>query len=294
MSILVTGSTGKIGSQIVNKLAGKGVHVRAMTRSPEKASFPSGIEAVKGDLLDTASVRSALQGVTTLFLLVPNAPDEITQAMNTVGLAHDAGVRGIVYLSVTRSDVFADVPHFATKHAVEQMMAQRGIGATVLRPSYFMQNDIGQKDPMLGGGVYVSPIGDKGVSMVDIDDIAEAAALELLRREKSAAPLPTEVYELVGPDALTGEAVARIWTEALGREVKHGGNDLDAFENKIGQFAPGWMAYDMRLMMHRYQQDGAVASKGDIERLTALLGHPPRSYRSFAAAMAKAWASSVQ
>ena len=289
MSILVTGSTGKIGSQVVAKLVAKGAKVRALTRSPEKAAFPAGVEAVKGDLLDTASVRNALKGVTTLFLLVANAPDEITQAMNTVGLAHDAGVRGIVYLSVTRSDVFADVPHFASKHAVERMMAQRGIGATVLRPSYFIQNDLGQKDPMLGRGVYASPIGDKGVSMVDTDDIAEAAARELLRREKSATPLPTEVYELVGPDALTGEAVARIWTEVLGREVKYGGNDLDAFENTIAQFAPGWMAYDMRLMMHRYQKDGAAASKGDVERLTALLGRAPRSYRDFAQATAKDW-----
>lgn len=289
MSILVTGSTGKIGSQVVSKLAAKGAQVRALTRSPEKATFPAGVEAVKGDLLDTTGVRTALQGVSTLFLLVPNSPDEITQAMNTVGLAHDAGVRGIVYLSVTRSDVFADVPHFASKHAVERMMKKVGLEATVLRPSYFFQNDIGQKEPMLGGGVYVSPIGEKGVSMVDIDDIAEAAARELLRREKSATPLPTEVYELVGPDALTGDAVARIWTEALGREVKYGGNDLDAFENKIAQFAPGWMAYDMRLMMHRYQKDGAAASKGDVERLTALLGRAPRSYRDFAQATAKDW-----
>lgn len=289
MSILITGSTGKIGSQVVSKLAGKGVQVRALTRSPEKASFPAGIEAVKGDLLDTASVRNALKGVTTLFLLVPNAPDEITQAMNTVGLAHEAGVRGIVYLSVTRSDVFADVPHFASKHAVERMMAQRGIGTTVLRPSYFIQNDIGQKDPMLGAGIYASPIGDKGVSMVDTDDIAEAAARELLRREKSATPLPTEVYELVGPDALTGDAVARIWTEALGREVKYGGNDLEAFEGKIRQFAPGWLAYDMRLMMHRYQSDGAAASQDDIRRLTTLLGRAPRSYRDFATETAKGW-----
>jgi uncharacterized protein YbjT (DUF2867 family) len=289
MSILITGSTGKIGSQVVSKLAGKGVQVRAMTRSPEKASFPAGIEAVKGDLLDTASVRSALKGITTLFLLVPNAPDEITQAMNTVGLAHEAGVRGIVYLSVTRSDVFADVPHFASKHAVERMMAERGIGATVLRPSYFIQNDMGQKDPMLGAGIYASPIGDKGVSMVDIDDIAEAAARELLHREQSTTPLPTEVYELVGPDALTGDAVARIWTQALGREVKYGGNDLDAFEGKIGQFAPGWLAYDMRLMMHRYQTDGAAASADDIKRLTTLLGRAPRNYREFATEMAKSW-----
>ncbi|HEY4146772.1 SDR family oxidoreductase [Pinirhizobacter sp.] len=291
MSILVTGSTGRIGSQVVSKLVASGSQVRAMTRSPEKATFPAGVEVIKGDLLDTTSVREALAGVSTLFLLVPNSPDEITQAMNTVGLAQDAGVRGIVYLSVTRSDVFADVPHFASKHAVERMMAQRGIGATVLRPSYFIQNDLGQKEPMLGGGLYVSPIGDKGVSMVDTDDIAEAAARELLRREKSATPLPTEVYEVVGPDALTGDAVARIWAEALGREVKYAGDDLDAMENAMKRFAPGWLAYDMRLMMHRYQRDGAAASTADVDRFTQLLGRAPRSYRDFAQAAAKGWSA---
>jgi hypothetical protein len=50
------------------------------------------------------------------------------------------------------------------------------------------------------------------------------------------------------------------------------------------------IAYDMRLMMGRYQQDGAVASKAEIERLATLLGRQPRSYRDFAVAMAATWA----
>jgi uncharacterized protein YbjT (DUF2867 family) len=60
MAILVTGSTGTIGSQVLTHLEGGGVEVGALTRSPEKAKFPAGVAAVKGDLSDLGSLRSAL------------------------------------------------------------------------------------------------------------------------------------------------------------------------------------------------------------------------------------------
>jgi len=94
MAILVTGSTGTIGTQVLNFLDGHGAEVRALTRSPEKAHFPAGVSAVKGDLSDIDSVRTALDGVSTLFLLAPNPPDELTQAMLTFNAARDAGVKG--------------------------------------------------------------------------------------------------------------------------------------------------------------------------------------------------------
>ena len=90
MSILVTGSTGKIGSKVVTQLAQQGFAVRALTRSPEKAQFPAGVTPVKGDLLDADAMRAALKGVSTLFLLVPNDADELTQAVNTLSLAREA------------------------------------------------------------------------------------------------------------------------------------------------------------------------------------------------------------
>jgi len=78
MTILVTGSTGTIGTQVLAFLDGHGAEVRALTRTPEKAKFPAGVTAVQGDLSDIDSVRTALQGVSTLFLLAPNAPDKLT------------------------------------------------------------------------------------------------------------------------------------------------------------------------------------------------------------------------
>lgn len=291
MAILVTGSTGVIGQQILKHLNGSGAEVRALTRTPEKAQFPAGVTAVKGDLSDVDAVRQAINGVSTLFLLAPNASDELTQALQTLSVAREAGVKGVVYLSVFKGAEYVDVPHFTGKHTVERMIEHLDIPATVLRPAYFIQNDVRQKDSLLTHGVYGMPIGEKGISMVDVRDIGDAAARELLRRERADAPLPRETYELVGPDVIDAETVVSIWAEALGRPVRYGGDDLNVLEQRLKSAAPAWLAYDMRLMMGRYQQDGAVASKSEVERLAALLGRQPRSYRDFAVTMAAEWAT---
>jgi uncharacterized protein YbjT (DUF2867 family) len=291
MSILVTGSTGTIGSQVLNQLSGSGVDVRGLTRSPDKATFPTGVTAVAGDLGDIDAFRAAIKGVSTLFLLVPNTADELTQAMQALAIAKEAGIKGIVYLSVYKGDSYADVPHFASKNTVERMIEALDLPATVLRPAYFIQNDLRQKDPLLNAGVYGMPVGEKGISMVDIRDIAEAAARELLRRERAQSPLPRETYALVGPDVLSGAAIADIWSEVLGRHIRYAGNDTAALEKRMKTMMPPWQAMDLRLMLDRYQSDGAAATSEDLERLTRLLGHAPRSYRNFAKDAVAQWNS---
>lgn len=290
MTILVTGATGAVGSQVLAQLQGQRVEVRALTRSPETAQVPAGVVPVGGELGDIDSLRSAMTGVSTLFLLVPNVADELTQAMLALTVAREAGVKGVVYLSVFKGEAYADVPHFAGKATVERMIQALDLPATVLRPAYFIQNDLGQKDLLLGAGVYGAPIGAKGVSMVDIRDIAAAAAAELLRRERAPGPLPRETYDLVGPDSLTEEAVVAIWSEALGRPIRHGGDDLAIMEERMKAMLPGWYALDLRLMFHRYQSDGAAADPAAIQRLANLLGRAPRSYRDFARDAAAQWA----
>ncbi len=291
MTILVTGSTGVIGSRVVANLAAKGASVHALARSPEKAHFPGGVTPVKADLMDVEAVRKAVAQASTLFLLNAVTPDELTRALLTLSLAREAGVKGIVYLSVFHADLFTDVPHFTGKYAVERMIEDCHLPATMLRPNYFMQNDAAMKDAIMGHGVYPQPIGSKGFSMVDVRDIAEVAASCLIKRENAATPLPRETIELVGPDVLTGDGVARIWSEILGREIHYGGDDLAAFEKQVAAFAPGWMARDFRLMFARQQRHGMAASPEAVARMTDALGHTPRTYRAFAAETAKAWQS---
>ncbi|RKT25663.1 uncharacterized protein YbjT (DUF2867 family) [Paraburkholderia sp. RAU2J] len=292
MTILVTGATGVVGSQVIAHLQNEGADVRALTRSPEKAKFEGSVVPIKGELSDIAAMRAAMKGIDTLFLLAPNAADELTQALQAMSIAREAGVKGIVYLSVFKGAEYVDVPHFASKHTVERMIEGMDLPVTVLRPAYFIQNDVRQKEALLGHGIYAMPIGSKGISMVDVRDIGDAAARELLRRERSAASLPRVTFELVGPDALTADSILAIWADVLQRPIRYAGDDLDALEAGLKQVSPDWLAYDLRLMMRRYQQDGAVATSTEIDALTALLGRAPRSYRDFAEATAKEWASS--
>lgn len=292
MTILVTGSTGTIGSQVLAHLQGHGIEIRALTRSPETARFASGVTPVRGELADPDSLRAALEGISTLFVLAPNVADELTQAMLSLTMARDAGVKGIVYLSVFKGEAYAEVPHFAGKHTVERMIEALELPATILRPAYFIQNDLGQKEPLRKFSTYGAPIGAKGVSMVDIRDVGEAAALELMRRNEASGPLARETYALVGPQSVTGEGAAAIWSEVLGRTIRYGGDDLGVVEQRLRSVLPAWHALDLRLMFARYQADGAVASAADVAHLTKLLGRSPRSYRDFATEAAALWATS--
>ncbi len=288
MTILVTGATGRIGRQVVNQLVNRGANVRALVRDPAKAHFPAGVDVVQGDMLDIESLRRAFVGVKTLFLLNAVAGDEFTQALIALNVAREAGVDRVVYLSVMHAERFVNVPHFAVKSGAERMIEQMGFSATILRPAYFMDNEQMVKDVIVGHGVYPMPIGSKGVAMVDTADIAEVAAIELIRRDQAPGKLPTETIHLVGPDTLTGPQLAAIWSEILERPVAYGGDDPTGFEQNVANFLPKWMAYEMRLMAERYVSDGMVPAAGDVERLTRILGRPLRSYRDFATALAAA------
>ena len=282
MTILVIGATGTVGSQVIEQLTKRGADVRALVRDTTKANFPAGVDIVQGDLLDVDSLRSAFTGVSTLFLLNAVVADEYTQALITLNIAQEVGIERIVYLSVIHADRYLNVPHFAGKYGVERMIEQMGLNATILRPAYYISNDITIKDVVTGYGIYPMPIGDKGLAMVDTQDIAEVAALELIRREESSVPQPLNRINLVGPDTLTGQDVAEIWTQVLGTPITYPGDDTAGFEQNLRQFMPNWMAYDMRLMSERFLTEGMIPDVGDVERLTSLLGRPLRSYRDFA------------
>lgn len=282
MTILVTGATGNIGRQVVEHLVKRGADVRALARDPAKAALPDGASVVQGDFLDVDSLRKAMTGVSTLFLLNAVVPDEFTQALIALNVARAAGIQRIVYLSVIHADVYVNVPHFAGKFSVERMIEQMDFNATILRPAYFMQNDLMVKDVITGYGAYTMPIGGKGLAMIDVRDIAEIAALELLRRENASEPLAIDRINLVGPDLLTGNNIAAIWSDVLARPINYSGDNTDGFEQNLKQFVPAWMAYDMRLMGERFLTDGMLPEAGDVERLTAMLGRPLHQYRDFA------------
>lgn len=290
MTVLLTGATGTVGSLVLRELQQRHTGpIRALTRTPDTASFPDGVQAVAGDLLDVDAMRAAMDGVDTLFLLSAVTAEELTATLLTLNLARELPVKGIVYLSVYQAKDAVEVPHFAAKHAAGRMVQELDLPATILRPTLFAQNDTALQQALLQGGVYPTPIGNVGVSMVDVRDIAEVAALELTRRADAADPQPREAYDLLGPDALTGPDVAAIWSDLLNRPIRYTGDDLTAYTAQMRTFAPAWMADDIRHMSLRFQQSGARATSDGLTRLTARLGHPPRPYRDLAAELTHHW-----
>jgi uncharacterized protein YbjT (DUF2867 family) len=285
MKTLVIGGAGNVGSQVVKELGKRHATVRALVRSTDRlASVPEGVEFVEGDLLDPVSVEKALDGVDKLYLLNAVVPDELTQGLIAYDLAKKRKLKHIVYHSVFRVEDFKDVPHFASKFAIESALRQFDLPFTIIRPNYFFQNDESLQEPLTKAGIYPMPLGPRGVSAVDIRDIAEAAAIALTSDGHLG-----KTYNLNGPDVLSGPRIAEIWSGVLGREIHYTGENLDAFELQMRQKSPSWSAFDFRMMFQGYLERGFIAGPGDIEILTKLLGHKPRSYENFARETAQSW-----
>jgi len=283
MKILVIGGTGNVGAEVVKELRKRNADIRLLVRK-EGDPTPKGVESAVGDLLDPVSVQKAMHGVDKLYLLNAVAPDELTQGLIAYDLARKLKLKHIVYHSVFRVDHFKDVPHFASKLAIENAMREFDVPFTVIRPNYFSQNDATLKDALTKAGIYPIPLGQVGISAVDIRDIAEAAAIALTSDGHFG-----RTYNLNGPDVLSGPRMASIWSRLLGQEVRYSGDDMDAFEEQMRKQAPSWSAFDIRMMFQGYLERGFVAEAGDVETLTNLLGHAPRRYEDFAKETALSW-----
>jgi uncharacterized protein YbjT (DUF2867 family) len=270
---------------VVKELLKRNAEVDVLVRK-EGTKVSEGAKAVVGDLLDPVFLEKALDGIDKLYLLNAVTPDELTQALIAYDLARRLKLKHIVYHSVFRVDHFKDVPHFASKFALESALQAFDLPFTIIRPNYFNQNDVGLEDPLTKAGIYPMPLGPVGVSTVDVRDIAEATAIAL-----TTAGHEGKTYNLNGPDIVSGLGAAAIWSEVLGKKIKYAGHDMDAFEKQMRDKSPAWSAFDIRMMFQGYIERGFVAGDGDIEMLTTLLGHAPRRYIDFASETAVAWQS---
>ena len=276
MKILVTGGIGRVGSEVVKELQKRDADIRLLVRK-EEAPMPAGVETAIGDLIDPVSIEKAMDGVDKLYLLNAVLPDELTQGLIAYDLAKKLKLHHVVYHSVFRVEHFKDVPHFASKFAIESALREFDVPFTIIRPNYFIQNDATLKDALTKTEIYPLPLGQVGISAVDIRDIAEAAAIALTSDGHFG-----KTYNLNGPEVLSGPKIASIWSGLLGKQIRYLGDNMDAFEEQMRKTAPSWSAFDIRMMFEGYLERGFVAEDGDLETLTKLLGHAPRRYEDFA------------
>ena len=284
MKILVVGGTGTVGSEVVRQLKTRGESVFALTRSPEHADkLPPGVTGVLGDLLEPSTL-GVFAGMDTVFLLNPVSTTETFEGLLGVNGARDAGVKRIVYMSVHDLESAPHLPHFGGKIGIEAAVRKSGMQYTIIRPNNFYQNDVWMKEAILSYGIYPQPLGGVGLSRVDVRDIAEAAVFALTSDGHNG-----KVYNLVGPEIVTGESTAAEWSRALGKPVKYAGDDLEAWEAQQRAWLAPSMLYDFKHMYAYFQKHGLKATAADITQQTALLGHAPRSFAAYAKEMAEAW-----
>jgi uncharacterized protein YbjT (DUF2867 family) len=289
MKILVIGGTGTVGSAVVSGLLKQGAMVRVMSHSPDKLKkLLAAVEGFRADLDDPDTLPAAFNGIDGVFLLNAVGLNETDEGLLAVSAAKTAAVRKIVYLSVFMPEGSEKIPHFRSKLPVEKAVRESGIAYTILRPNNFFQNDLWLKDAIMQYSVYPQPIGGKGLNRVDVRDIADCAVNALMKSGHEG-----QTYGVHGPDTLTGEGIAGTYTKRLGREVRYGGNDLDAWAEKAKNMMPEFMVPEMRIMYQFFQENGMIASKDDLEKMQKLLGHKPRTFDDFVKEITVAWRSKM-
>src|SRR5580700_835252 len=136
LTVVVTGSTGKQGGAVARGLPERGHKVRAATRDPEsnpKLLANAGATLVAASLEDTAAIKKALEGATSLFAMtVPSGGTdaEIRQGIAAADAAKATGVH-LVFTSVGSANRQTGIPHFDSKYEIEKHIARVGVRATI-------------------------------------------------------------------------------------------------------------------------------------------------------------------
>ena len=276
-----------VGNVVVAGLLKQGVTVRVMSHSPEKLKkLPAGVEGFRADLDDPDTLPAAFDGIDSVFLLNAVGLNETDEGLLAVSAAKAAKVKKIVYMSVFMPTGSEKIPHFRSKIPVERAIKESGIAYTILRPNNFFQNDLGLKSAIMQYSVYPQPIGGKGVNRVDVRYIADCAINALMKSGHEG-----QTYEVHGPDILTGEGIARIYSKHLGREVRYSGDDLNAWGEKVKNMMPEFMVPEMRIMYEFFQANGMIATKDELEKMQKLLGKKPRIFDEFVKEITVEWRS---
>ncbi|GAB2552419.1 SDR family NAD(P)-dependent oxidoreductase [Nocardia heshunensis] len=269
--IVITGATGTIGSEIVRQLAERGVKVRAVTRNPEAAQLPDGVEVVRGDYLDPASMAAAFDGAQAAFLNGQVSIEDADTDTALIAAARAAGVPRLVKLSAIGTGDPLLGP-FATWHMPgEKAISESGAAWTILRPSSFASNTLSWVGPVKAGQPVPNMTGTGVQGVVDPRDIAAVAAAVLLSDEHAG-----RIYTLTGPQALSGPEQAEILGAALGRQLEVADIPLDQVSaamvaagrtEKFAERATAGNAFVRR--------GGNSTVTRDIEQVT---GRAPRTY----------------
>jgi uncharacterized protein YbjT (DUF2867 family) len=242
--ILVIGGTGKVGSELIKQLSQKGIKAKVLVRSTQKAETVKslGHEPIEGDYTNPSSFESALNGVNELFLLTTStSPDRwAADEIAVIDSAKKHGVKKIVLLSVLGATFDSPINVVRVHAKVEDHLKKSGLAYTILQPTGFIQNLLGQAATIKQGAIYGN-YKEGRMGLIDARDIAAVAQAALTEPGHDG-----HTYALTGAEAVSYPEIAAKLTHLTGKTVNYVDVPTDAVvKSMTGVGLPEWLAKDL-------------------------------------------------
>lgn len=266
MTMLVTGATGNVGTHVVDQLVQSGQQVRALTRTPDKANLPDGVDVVAGDLSAPRTLEPVLDGIGAMHLIAFSGDGyaPLQTAPEIIELAKEAGVRRLSVLTGTEEEL-----------AVARAVEASGLEWTHLRPAEFMANALGWAESIRSDGVVRAPFGHQLHALVDEADIAAVAVCALLEHGHTG-----KTYTLTGPEALTVPEQVHTIAAAVGREIEF--VELNP-EQARGQMRAMGITDDVIEAVIEYGRNPPDEAHTVLPTVEQVTGRPPRTFAQWVA-----------
>jgi uncharacterized protein YbjT (DUF2867 family) len=275
--ILVTGATGAVGRPLIDLLSAAGADIRAVTRNPEAADLPPGVEVVEGHPSQPATIADALRGVSAVFLnprAIGTAADEL------LTLAREQGVKRVVAMSALNVewDLARQPSRLRGEYnkEVEAAAVASGLQWAGLRSGWYAANAIGMwADQIRFGDVVRCTYAKSAWAPIHERDIAAVGAHALLTDE-----LVGRLPVLTGPRSLTQEEMVTAIGAAIGRPLRF--QEVPPEMAKQGMVQAGIpeaaAAGFLAMQAESYGQAGLVS--GEVEQI---LGRPGLTFAEWTA-----------
>jgi uncharacterized protein YbjT (DUF2867 family) len=281
-TILVTGSTGTIGTRTVQRLASMpGITVRAAVHRRPASPQPKNVQLLEFDIGDRADLIAAASGVDAALLITPSVPNQVELAEQAVNALVVADVPRLVRLSAIGAD-WQEPALFMREHAeTEKQIVASGIPYTFLRPNSYMSNFLTFYRPDPEGNVCL-PWGDAGVSLVDPRDVADVAAEVLTTGDHVG-----NAYTLTGPEPITANEIASIISKTTGRRINY--VDMPEEAMRQGMLTQGLPAVMVDSVLDLFATNRSRKTAAVTDAIREITGHPARSFGQFARDHAWGW-----
>ena len=274
--ILLTGATGKTGSATAKALNEKGITFRALIRNEEKrgAIESLGGEVVIGSIENKEAVDQSMVDVETALILLPNSENQLSLEKQLVDSAKQAGAKRVVKMSSIEATPDATSPIPKLHLESEEYIKQSGLNWTMIKPNFYMQNLLASAGTIKDQGKIFLPMGEGKTGMIDTTDVGKVLAKVLSEDGHESMN-----HEITGPEILSFNEVAEIFSKGLDKQVDYVDVPLAAYKETLGQFLTNQWHLDAVIDLFKGIADGGIEEKTDT--YSELMGESPKPLSEF-------------